>query len=107
LNGGTNPQRLNPLVRIGSHEIGVGKPVFFVGEIGINHQGSLETAKKLIEVAVEAGCQAVKFQKRTIDKVYTPEELATPRKSVFGGTNRAEHHTTTHNTTRSHSTHTL
>ena len=47
--------------------------VFIIGEIGINHNGSLELAKKLIDVAVGAGCDAVKFQKRTIDKVYTKD----------------------------------
>ena len=67
--------------------MGDGEPVVIVAEIGINHNGSLETAKKLIDVAVEAGCDAVKFQKRTIEVVYTPEELARPRESVFGNTN--------------------
>jgi len=67
--------------------VGDGEPVVIVAEIGINHNGSLETAKKLIDVAVEAGCDAVKFQKRTIEVVYTPEELARPRESVFGNTN--------------------
>ena len=61
--------------------------VYVIAEIGINHNGSVETAKALIEAAKEAGCDAVKFQKRTIDAVYTPEELARPRRSVFGETN--------------------
>ena len=56
-------------------------------EIGINHNGSLETAKELIDVAKDCGAQAVKFQKRTIEAVYTAEELAKPRESVFGATN--------------------
>jgi len=60
---------------------------YIIGEIGINHNGDIDTAKKLIDMAVFAGCDAVKFQKRTIEDVYTPEELATPRKSVFGTTN--------------------
>lgn len=72
---------------IGGKTIGEGKPVFVIAEIGINHNGSLENAKKLIDVAVGAGCDAVKFQKRTVDVVYTPEELARPRESVFGNTN--------------------
>jgi len=87
MTSGVNPPPRNPHVQIGSHEIGPGRPVFFVGEIGVNHNGSLETTKKLIDVAVDAGCNSVKFQKRTIDIVYTPQELAAPRKSVFGDTN--------------------
>ncbi len=74
-------------VRIGDKVVGDGYPTFVVAEIGINHNGSLETAKKLIDVAVEAGCDAVKFQKRTIEVVYTSEDLARPRESVFGDTN--------------------
>ena len=61
--------------------------VYCIAEIGINHNGSLETAKRLIDAAKEADCQAVKFQKRTVEAVYTPEELAKPRESVFGVTN--------------------
>lgn len=61
--------------------------VYVIAEIGINHQGSLDTAKQLIDAAKEAGCNAVKFQKRTIDAVYTKEELAQTRASVFGTTN--------------------
>ncbi len=52
-------------VRIGGREIGRGNPVFFVAEIGINHNGDLDIAKKLIDAAALAGCDAVKFQKRT------------------------------------------
>lgn len=54
-------------------------PCYIVAEIGINHNGSVEIAKKLIDAASAMGCQAVKFQKRTVPKVYTPEELAKPR----------------------------
>jgi N-acetylneuraminate synthase len=61
--------------------------VYVIAEIGINHNGSLETATRLIDAAKEAGCDAVKFQKRTIDAVYTREELDKPRESVFGSTN--------------------
>ena len=74
-------------VTIGGKTIGEGEPTFIIAEIGINHNGSLENAQKLIDVAVDAGCDAVKFQKRTIDVVYTPEELVRPRESVFGNTN--------------------
>jgi len=86
---GFNPPPRNPYVQINHLEIGQGKPVFFVGEIGINHNGNYETALKLIDVAVEAGCQAIKLQKRTVERVYTQEELDAPRQSVFGNTNRA------------------
>lgn len=61
--------------------------VFITAEIGINHNGDIGLAKKLIDVAKDAGCDAVKFQKRTVDVVYTPEELANPRPNPFGDTN--------------------
>lgn len=60
---------------------------YIIAEIGINHNGSLEQALQLIAAAKSAGCDAVKFQKRTIDIVYTAEELEKPRESVFGHTN--------------------
>jgi N-acetylneuraminate synthase len=66
---------------------GEDKPCYIVAELGINHNGSLETAKKLIDAAIDAGANAVKFQKRTVDVVYTAEELARPRESPFGKTN--------------------
>lgn len=59
-------------------------------EIGINHNGDLGIAKQLIDMAVEAGCNAVKFQKRTIDVVYSPEVLATPRQSPWGTTTKEQ-----------------
>lgn len=61
-----------------------------IAEIGINHNGSLDIAKKLIDMANEAGCDFVKFQKRTIDVVYTPEQLALPRESPWGMTQREQ-----------------
>lgn len=61
---------------------------FFIAEIGINHNGDLELTKKLIDMAVEAGCQAVKFQKRDIDVVYTQEYLNSARQSPWGTTQR-------------------
>jgi len=64
--------------------------VFIIGEIGINHNGSLELAKKLIDAAAEAGCDAVKFQKRTVELVYTKEYLDSPRESPWGTTQRAQ-----------------
>ena len=74
-------------VKIGNRQVGAGQPCFIVAEIGINHNGDVDLAKRLISVAVAAGCDAVKFQKRTIDVVYTAEELATPRENPFGATN--------------------
>jgi len=61
-----------------------------VAEIGINHNGDINTAQQLISAAKLAGCDAVKFQKRTIDTVYTQEELDKPRESPWGTTNRAQ-----------------
>ena len=78
---------MNKVVQIGSKVVGHGHPCYIVAEIGINHNGSLEIAKKLIDVAADSGCDAVKFQKRTIDTVYSPEELARPRENPFGPTN--------------------
>jgi len=63
---------------------------FIIAEIGINHNGSMKIAKKLIDLAVLSDCDAVKFQKRTIDLVYTPEELDKDRESPFGTTNREQ-----------------
>ncbi len=74
-------------IKIGNTLVGENCPCFFIAEIGINHNGSLEMAKKLINIASTFGCNAVKFQKRTIDKVYTKEELMMPRESAFGNTN--------------------
>ncbi len=74
-------------VRVGDKLIGDDQPCFIVAEIGINHNGDIDLAKRLISVAVAAGCDAVKFQKRTIEVVYTPEELAKPRENPFGETN--------------------
>lgn len=62
--------------------------VFFIAEIGINHNGDIDICKKLIDVAVEAGCDAVKFQKRDIDLVYSKEILDSPRESPWGNTQR-------------------
>jgi N-acetylneuraminate synthase len=74
-------------IRVGNKWIGQGHPAYVIAEIGINHNGDIDLAKRLISVAVAAGCDAVKFQKRTVDVVYTPEELAKPRESPFGNTN--------------------
>ena len=74
-------------VQIRDRIIGPDHPTFITAEIGINHNGDLKLAKKLISAAAASGCDAVKFQKRTIEVVYTPEELAKPRESPFGTTN--------------------
>jgi N-acetylneuraminate synthase len=80
-------REMSNVVRVGNQLVGDGQPCFIVAEIGINHNGSVEIAKKLIDAASLAGCDAVKFQKRTLDVVYTPEELAKPRENPFGATN--------------------
>ena len=64
--------------------------VFITAEIGINHNGNIEIAKKLIDVAKECNCNAVKFQKRTIETVYSKEVLDTPRESPWGTTTREQ-----------------
>lgn len=74
-------------VTIGHHRVGPGLPVLIVAEIGINHNGRLDLALDLIAAAANAGCHAVKFQKRSVDEVYTQEELRQPRESPFGTTN--------------------
>jgi N-acetylneuraminate synthase len=63
---------MSSVVKIGSTEVGDSRPIYIVGEIGINHNGDIETVKKLVDVAAEAGLNAVKFQKRT-------PELCVPR----------------------------
>ena len=74
-------------IKIGKNFIGEGEKTYIIGEIGINHNGDVNLAKKLMEIAKSCGCDAVKFQKRTVEKVYSQEELAFPRISPFGSTN--------------------
>lgn len=64
--------------------------LYLIAEAGINHNGSLDIAKQLIDAAANAGFDAVKFQKRTIDKVYTQEFLDSPRESMWGTTQREQ-----------------
>ena len=64
--------------------------VFIIAEIGINHNGSIELAKQLIDWSVISGADAVKFQKRTVEKVYSKEELDKYRESPWGTTNREQ-----------------
>ena len=75
-----------PEIKIGNRLVGDGQPCYIIAEIGINHNGDINIAKKLIDVAAAAKVDAVKFQKRTIDVVYSAEELARPRESPFGST---------------------
>ena len=75
------------MVKIGNKQIDNNSKTFFIAEIGINHNGSIKNAEKLIIECKKAGADAVKFQKRTIEKVYSPDELMKPRESVFGKTN--------------------
>ena len=63
---------------------------FLIAEIGINHNGSLDLAKKLIKESKNAGFDAVKFQKRTIEIVYSEDTLNSPRKSPWGETTREQ-----------------
>jgi len=76
-------------IEISGRPVGENYPAYVIVEIGINHNGDLETAKRLMEVAADAGADAVKFQKRTISTVYSTEELDRYRESPFGKTNRA------------------
>ena len=64
--------------------------IFVIAEIGINHNGDIKIAKELIKLAKRCGCDAVKFQKRTIDIVYSKDELDKPRESPWGTTQREQ-----------------
>lgn len=80
----------NKSIILGSHHVAENEPVFMIAEIGINHNGDINIAKKLIDSAVFVGADAVKFQKRTVEKVYSKEELDKYRESPWGNTNRAQ-----------------
>jgi N-acetylneuraminate synthase len=71
-------------VQIGDRWVGEGHPVFIVAEIGINHNGLLQIAKRLVDVAFMAGCDAVKFQKRTPEKAVPPEYQNVMRETPWG-----------------------
>ena len=71
-------------VKVGNRFIGDGEPVYIIGEIGINHNGSLEIAKKLIDGAVFAGCDAVKFQKRTPELCVPKDQWNIERDTPWG-----------------------
>ena len=75
---------MSQAVRIGEQWLGDGHPVYIVAEIGINHNGSVEIAKKLIDAAAHAGCNAVKFQKRTPEICVPPEQRQIMRNTPWG-----------------------
>lgn len=71
-------------VSVGKKAIGFGEPVYIIAEIGINHNGDIEIAKQLMDVAVETGCDAVKFQKRTPEICVPEEQKSIPRETPWG-----------------------
>src|SRR5690242_7928161 len=71
-------------VKIGGRVIGEAQPVYVVAEIGLNHNGSVDMAKKLIDAAASAGCDAVKFQKRTPEMCVPPDQRAVLRETPWG-----------------------
>ena len=71
-------------VAVGNKTIGGGEPVYVIAEIGINHNGDIEIAKQLMDVAVETGCDAVKFQKRTPEICVPEEQKSIPRETPWG-----------------------
>ncbi len=71
-------------VSVGKKAIGAGEPVYIIAEIGINHNGDIEIAKRLMDVAVETGCDAVKFQKRTPEICVPEEQKSIPRETPWG-----------------------
>lgn len=71
-------------VSVGKKAIGAGEPVYIIAEIGINHNGDIEIAKQLMDVAVETGCDAVKFQKRTPEICVPEEQKSIPRETPWG-----------------------
>ncbi len=75
---------MNKAIKIAHKEVGPGKPVFVIAEIGINHNGDLEIAKKLIRTAAEAGCDAVKFQKRTPEVCVPRDQWDKMRETPWG-----------------------
>lgn len=78
---------MNRTIRLGDKEISENSKPYFIAEIGINHNGDINNALELIKACKDAGADAVKFQKRTVDVVYSSEELKKARDSVFGKTN--------------------
>lgn len=81
------PKALDDTVYVGTHRISDCEPVYIVAELGINHNGDVDLACEMVRSAAKCGANAVKLQKRTVDVVYTSDELAMPRESPFGKTN--------------------
>ena len=75
---------MNPRIQFGTRHIGDGEPVFIVAEVGINHNGDLDLAKRLIDAAHSAGCDAVKFQKRTPELCVPAHQRDVPRETPWG-----------------------
>lgn len=71
-------------INLGGRLVGPGQPTYVVAEIGINHNGDLDSAKRLIDAAVLAGCDAVKFQKRTPELCVPPEQRGVLRETPWG-----------------------
>ncbi|HXY95208.1 MAG TPA: N-acetylneuraminate synthase family protein [Acidimicrobiia bacterium] len=71
-------------VEIAGHRVGPGERAFVIAEVGINHNGSVELAKQLVDVAIDAGCDAVKFQKRTPALSVPPQQRDVPRETPWG-----------------------
>lgn len=75
---------MSTIVQIGDRFIGGENPVYFVAEVGINHNGDIELARKLIDAAADAGCDAVKFQKRTPELCVPPDQRHLVRETPWG-----------------------
>jgi N-acetylneuraminate synthase len=75
---------MSKILKIGDRKIGDNNPAFFIAEIGINHNGDIGLAKKLIDVAVIAGCDAVKFQKRNPDESVPEKQKSVPKETPWG-----------------------
>src|SRR3569832_2370450 len=74
-------------VRIGNRLVGDEQPCFVIAELGINHNGDIDPAKRLLSVAQATRSNTEKNQKRTVNVVYSAEDLAKPRENPFGPTN--------------------
>jgi N-acetylneuraminate synthase len=75
---------MTDIVEIGGVKVGYGQPTYIIGEIGINHNGDLEVVRKLIDVAAAAGCNAVKFQKRTPELCVPEAQKSVVRETPWG-----------------------
>jgi N-acetylneuraminate synthase len=78
------PNMTTPGIQVGEHFIGPGQPVYLIGEIGINHNGDVELAKRMMDVAAAAGAQAVKFQKRNPDMAVPEAQKSKPKSTPWG-----------------------